>query len=276
MGTLSNQATSDLVDHVFKSAYTPISTLYLALCTAAPTAASTGATITETDYTNYVRKSITVADFDAAAARKIIQTEDIDFVQAGGVSTSDISHWAICDASSAGDMLAFGAFNSSWNVVNGNTPTIADTEIEISIGASGGAGFTNVAVHLMLNLMFRNIAWATPSATIHFGLATGTIADDDAIGDVTECSGGSYAREPVPAASMDAASAGVTANGLAAITFDTPTGSWGLVTTMFVVDDLSGTSGDLLAYDNTNIVDQTPTTDDTIQFAIDAFDVDLD
>ena len=152
---------------------------------------------------------------------------------------------------------------------------MASAEIEISIGASSGAGFTDIAVHKMLNLMFRNVAWTSPNATIHFGLVTAIIADDDAMADITECSGGSYAREPVPNTSFDAASSGVTTNNTA-VTMDTPSGTWGLVTSMFVVNDLSGTGGDLLAYDNDNIVDQTPTTDDTVQFAIGALDVDLD
>jgi hypothetical protein len=274
MGTLSDFATTELVDHIFKAAYTPAATLYLALCTAAPTAASTGSTIVETDYTNYVRKSFTVTSFNAAALRKIVQALDIEFAQAGGASGSVITHYAICDAASAGNMLAFGAFNSSWNVVNGNTPKIPAAEIEISIGASTN-GFTDVAVHLMLNLMFRNVAWASPNATIHFGLATATISDSDGIGDVTECSGNNYAREPVPASSIDAAAAGVTTNNTG-IVFDIPSGTWGLVTSLFIVDDLSGVGGDLLAFDNTNIIDQTPTTGDTVQLVAGAFDVDLD
>lgn len=275
MGTLSNHATTELVDHVFKSAYTPIATLYLCLCTSAPTAASTGTTIVETDYTNYARKSFTVTSFNAAATRKIVQALDIEFAQAGGASASDITHYAICDDSTNGNMLAFGSFNSAWNVVSNNTPRIAAAEIEISIGASSGAGFTDIAVHKMLDLMFRNITWTSPNSDIHFGLATATIEDANNMAAITECSGGSYAREPVPNTSFDSASSGVTTNN-SVITMDTPTGSWGLVTSMLIVNNLSGTSGDLLAFDNDNIVDQTPTTGDTVQFSIGAFDVDLD
>jgi len=179
------------------------------------------------------------------------------------------------DAAADGNMLGFGSFNSAWNVVNGNTPKVATGEIEISIGASGGAGFTDIAVHKMLDLMFRNQAWTSPNGTIHFGLTTATIADANAMTDVTECSGGSYAREPVPNTSFDAASSGVTTNNTI-VEFDTSTGSWGLVTSLFIVNDLSGTGGDLLAFDNDNIEDQTPTTDDTVQIPIGDFDCDLD
>jgi len=183
MGTLSNYATTELVDHVFKAEYSPAATLYLALCTSAPTAASTGTNIVETDYTNYVRKSFTGSSlFAAAATRKVAQNAQIEFAQAGGASGSDISHWVIVDASSNGNMLAFGSFNSSWNTVDGNTPKIASGEIEISIGASGGAGFTDYAVHKMLDLMFRNQAWTSPNGSIHFGLTTATLSDSSTSG----------------------------------------------------------------------------------------------
>lgn len=274
MGTLSNSATSELVDHVFKAAYSPVSTLYLCLCTSAPTAASTGTTITETDYPGYTRKAIDSTYFNAATSRSITQALEIVFAKATGASTSDISHWAICDASSSGNMLAFGAFSSAWNPVANNTPKIVSGQIVISIGASVD-GFTDISVHKMLNLMFRNTAWSTPSASIYFGLATATIADADTMASITECaSANSYAREAVPTSSIDAASSGVTTNNTA-ITFPSPSGSWGLVTSLFVVNDASGTAGDLLAYDNTNVVDQTPTTGDTVQIDIGNFDCNL-
>ena len=272
MGTLSNYATTELVDHVFKAAYSPAATLYLALCTSAPTAASTGTNIVETDYSGYSRKSFTGSStFGAAASRKVAQSSILEFAQASGVSTSDISHWAVCDAATNGNMLAFGAYNSSWNVVSGNTPKIASGEIEISIGASGGAGFTDYAAHKMLDLMFRNQAWTSPNATIHFGLSTATLSDSSTSG--TEPSGNGYAREPVPNTSIDAATAGVTTNSVA-IEFDEPSGSWGTVVSLIVMDAL--TSGNMLAYDNSNVTDQAVGSGDTVQLAIGAFDVDLD
>ena len=272
MGMLSNFATTELIDHIFKAAYSPAATLYLALCTAAPTAASTGSTITETDYTNYVRKSFTGSSvFAAAASRAIAQNAQLEFAQAGGAGASNITHWAILDAATNGNMLAYGSFNSAWNVVSGNTPKIASAEIEISIGASSSAGFTNVAVHLMLNLMFRNTAWTSPNATIHFGLTTATLSDTSTSG--TEPSGNGYAREPVPASSIDVASAGVTTNN-ATITFDTPSGSWGTIVSMIVMDALTG--GNMLGFDNGNIVDQAVGSGDTVQITAGNFDVDLD
>lgn len=272
MGTLTNFATTELVDHVFKAAYSPSATLYIALCTTTPTAASTGSTIVETDYTSYVRKSFTSSStFGAAATRKVVQSAQLEFAAATGAGSLDINSWAILDASSAGNCLAFGSFSSAFPIASGNTPRIAASEIEISIGATTDGGFSDYTVHKMLDLMFRNQAWTSPNGTIHFALSTATLSDSSTSG--TEPSGNGYAREPVANTLFNAASAGVTTNN-DTITFDTPSGSWGTIVSMMVMDAL--TSGNLLAYDNGNVDDQAVTTDDTVQFASGAFDVDLD
>ena len=201
MGSLSNYATTELVDHVFKAAYSPVSTLYFALCTAEPTAASTGSTITETDYTGYARTSFTGSSlFSAAASRKVVQNTLLTLQPATGVSTSDISHWVIVDAATNGNILAFGAFTSAWNVVSGNTPKIASGEIEISIGASSGAGFTDYTIHKMLDLMFRATAWTTPSSSIYCGLSTATLTDSSTSGTEPSALGEKLNSSPPPRA----------------------------------------------------------------------------
>ncbi len=168
-------------------------------------------------------------------------------------------------------MLAYGSFMSAWNVVSGNTPKIASAEIVIFIGASSAAGFVNYTVNHMLDLMFRNQAWTSPSASILFGLATEMLYDTSTSG--SEPSGIGFAREPVPASSIDAASAGVTTNNTT-ITFDTPSGSWGTITSLIIMDALTG--GNMLAFDNGNIVDQAVGYGDTVLITPGNFDVDLD
>ena len=58
-----------------------------------------------------------------------------------------------------------------------------------------------------------------------------------------------------------------------AITFNVPSASWGLVVSMFLVDSATPGAGNVLGYDNANIVDQTPISGDTVQFAIGALDL---
>jgi hypothetical protein len=273
-GKISTFAKNEMIDHVFKAAYTPTATLYFCLCVADPTISGTGASISETDYTGYVRKSFTGSElFAASSARKITQNTLLTLPQATSVSTIDISHWAIVDAATNGNMLAFGAFNSAWNVVSGNIPKIASGQIEISIDATegGAAGFTTVAADLLLDHVFLNDVWSTPSGDIHFGLSTATISDASTLADITETDAEGYAREPVPAASFDAsalvgdAAQNTTNTG---VEFDVPTGdSTNDITSLFVCDTLAGTSATtdiLIAYDNSNVTDQPFNTDDEV------------
>lgn len=276
MGSISNFLEDEFVDHLLNAAYTPTATVYVALCTADPTDAGTGASMSEVaNSNNYARTAIT---FGAAASRKVVQSGAVTFPQASG-SWGTITHYAIVDSATygAGNLLAHGSFTASFAPVAGNTPTIPDTQIQVEFTASSGAGLTNYTVHKLLDRAFRNQAFAKPSTYI--ALATATIADDDvAIGDVTEVSGGSYARVLVNAnggasPTWDLSSSG-TADNTHAITFPTPTGAWGTITSCFMIDSASG-AGNILLYDNDNIVDQAPVSGDTVQFAAGAFDIQI-
>jgi hypothetical protein len=82
MGSLSNFAELELLDHVFNAAYSPPAAVYLALCTADPTDAGTGASMNEVANTgSYARTAIT---FGAASARRITQNALVTFPQATG------------------------------------------------------------------------------------------------------------------------------------------------------------------------------------------------
>jgi len=278
MGKISTFAKDKMIDHVFKTAYTPVGTLYLCLCVADPTATGTGSSISETNYAGYSRLAFTGGTkFAAASARKIVQNALFTFSAAAGVSSSDITHYAICDAATNGNMLASGGFDDDWNVVSGNTPKIASGQIEILIGdtTASAAGFSTVAADLLLDHVFANDVWSTPSADTHFGLTTATMTDASTLDTITECSGAGYAREPVPASSFDASSGGVNTTGVD-IEFDIPTADQGTVTSLFVCNVLSGTSGILIAYDNANITDQPVNADDEVVVEAGSFTATLD
>lgn len=266
MGKISTYAKNKMIDHVFKASYTPASTLYLCLCTSDPGVDSTGSTIAETNYTGYSRVSFTGSTkFAAASARKIVQNALITFGQATSVSASDISHWAICDASTAGNMLAAGSFTASWNTVSGNTPKIASGEIEIEIESTvTGAGFTTAAANLLLDHVFLNDIWTSPANSIYCGLTTATMTEASTLATLTECStANGYAREAIPAASFNAASSGANVTN-ADIAFNIPTGNLGTITSFFVCNSASGTSGVLISFDNDNITDQPVNIDDEV------------
>ena len=131
MGSLTNFGESALVKHIItEAAYSPATTLYLALCTADPTDAATGASMNEVANAEaYARVAIA---FSAAATRRITQTGAVTFATATGVGWGTASHWAIVDSITygAGNVLAAGAFATPKAIVSGNTPSVATTETD--------------------------------------------------------------------------------------------------------------------------------------------------
>jgi hypothetical protein len=280
MGSLSDFAELELLDHLFNATYVHKATVYLALCTATVVDSDDGSTITEcADAQSYARVAIA---FSAAANRKIIQNGDVDFAQADA-SWGTVTDWAIMDGNTHGadEVLAYGEFASSFEPVAGNTPTVESLEVEVEIvDTATGAGLSTYAVHGLLSLMFLNnsLTFGT-TADDTFVMLMSVVADDDDADtdDLTELTGTDYARVEVnknagAAPAWDLAAAGVVDN-TQAITIGPPTADdWDEVVAMAICDATSGTAN-VLCYDNANIVDQTPLDGDTVQFAIGALDI---
>jgi hypothetical protein len=279
MGSLTNYAENAWMQHLFDTEHTPAANLYLALCTADPTDAATGASMNEcADSGSYARKAIT---FDAAASRKVVQAAAISFDQATG-SWGTVTHWAIVDSIThgAGNCLAYGAFSASFSPVSGNTPSIADEQVQVEISASSGEGFTSYLVHKMLDLMFRNTAYSQPSTYIALLDSAGEDTDTTLTTAGKEVAGTDYARVAVnkyggasPAWEDVANGATQNAND---ITFPTVgSGGWSQVVGIAIVDGGTLDAGNVLMYDNDQVVDQTPAAGDTVKLAAGALDVSL-
>jgi hypothetical protein len=142
-------------------------------------------------------------------------------------------------------VLASGQFATAKSIVNGNTPSVASGEIYVEITAS--TGMSNYAANGFLDRMFRNQVF-TVSAT-YLALCTATPTDASTGSTITEPSGNNYARKQVNTNGGGAPAWGVVAAGSvvgATATFNTPSGSWGTVTYVAVVDAL--TVGNMLYY----------------------------
>lgn len=257
MGSISNYLELELLDHVFGVAYSVPTDIFIALSTADPL--DTGAAIAEPSGNGYARKVHN--SWDAAAARLTENTGVITFAQASG-AWGEITHYAIFDAITGGNFLAHGSLAVSKNVVNGNTPSIADGGIEVSFNA--GAISTYLANEL-LDHVFKVGAYGQP--TIHVALSTAD-PTDDASG-LAEPGSGNYARKAH--ASWDVAAAGATEN-TGAVTFNIPSGTWGLITHCAIMDAL--TAGNML-WHGTATPNQTPDNGDTVQYADGELDVSL-
>lgn len=134
--SFSGYLEAELLDHVFGGAdYSRPATLYIAASTADPLDDASG--LAEPSGNGYSRASVTnnATNFPAATgsspATKSNGTE-IAFPQASG-SWGTITHLAIMDAASGGNMIARAALTASRAVGNLDTLTIAAGELDITL-----------------------------------------------------------------------------------------------------------------------------------------------
>jgi hypothetical protein len=115
-----------LLDHVLGGPdYTRPGTVYIALSTTAPTDA--GGNLTEPSGNGYARKSVTnnATNFPAASGGSKSNGTTVTFATATGGAWGNITHFAIMDASSGGNMLEKGALSAAKQIDAGDTPEFA-------------------------------------------------------------------------------------------------------------------------------------------------------
>lgn len=115
-GGFSTYLANKMLDHMFKvAAYTVPTNIYVGLSTANPTDSAGG--LAEPSGNAYAR---TVCNtWDAAAGGASANTAAVTFPTATG-AWGTVTHSALFDASTAGNMLMYGALGTSQAVVNGN------------------------------------------------------------------------------------------------------------------------------------------------------------
>lgn len=271
MGSITDFLENELLDHIFNAAYTPPTNLYLALCTADPTDAATGASMNEVPNAgSYARTAIT---FGAAASRRVTQSGTVTFPAATG-AWGTVTHWALVDTNTygSGNVLAHGAFGAAKAIVSGNTPSVASGQVYVEFSAGEIA---NYLANILLDFAFRNQAYSKPSTYV--ALCTATIADTDTGSTITEPGGGAYARKQVninggASPTWDLAASGVVDN-----THDVDLGpasgaSWGTIVAVAILD--AATTGNLLFYDN-GMTDQAVGDGDTARFAAGDLDIQM-
>lgn len=132
-GSFSDFLELELLDHVFGNAsYSAPATLYIALSTTTPVDA--GSNFTEPSGNNYSRASVTNngTNFPAAAAGAKANGTAITFATASG-SWGTVTHFGIYDASSAGNLLAWGSLGTSKSIASGDTASFAIGDLDITL-----------------------------------------------------------------------------------------------------------------------------------------------
>lgn len=186
MAAQSTYLRTKLVSFLAGTAYSPPATVYIGLFVTPLNADDLG---TEVSGGGYVRKAIT---FAAASGGSIASSADITWTPLDSAATRTIFAWGIYDASSAGNLLAFGSFTNPFTVAANRNCTIPAGGITLS--RPTGPGLTETFATSWLDKVFRNQTFAAP-ASLH--LAMFTVAPDDDGAGGTEVTGGSYARQTV-------------------------------------------------------------------------------
>jgi hypothetical protein len=141
MGSFSTYLEKKVLDHVLLvTVYNAASfsgglAVYIALCTTTPTVTSTGSTIVEPSGNGYARVDATGL-FAAAVTgtpTTITNNGSITFPAATGAGWGTIISFALVDASSAGNMLAFGTLTASKTVDAGDIVSFASSQLTITL-----------------------------------------------------------------------------------------------------------------------------------------------
>jgi len=264
MGSIADFLEGELLDHVCNAAYEHPATVYLGLSTADPL--DTGAGLAEPSGNGYIRKAIT---FGAAASRVVTQDGAVNFDQASG-AWGTITHWALFDAESAGNMMAHGALAASKEVVSGNTPSVATTEVTVTFSAGYVSDYL---ANKLLDFAFRNIDYAVPDTFC--ALTTVVVADDLTGSTITEPADG-YARKQVNINGGASPTWDLVASSVVDNTHDVDigpaSGAWGTIVALAICDGL--TVGNLLFYDNA-VADQAVGNGDTVRFPAGDLDISM-
>lgn len=135
-GSFSDFLENELLDHVFgNAAYTAPATLYVGLFTAAPTDAGGGTEVGTGTWTNYARVAVTnnATNFPAAAAGAKSNGTAISFGAATATGPVTVVAVGIFDAATAGNLLAWADLTTNKTVNNGDTPSFAVGELDITL-----------------------------------------------------------------------------------------------------------------------------------------------
>lgn len=118
-------------------AYTPPATMYLALSTTTPTEAA--GNFTEPSTGSYARVSTTATDWSAAsgtapAVKTNTATKTFPTATGDWSSGANMTHFGLYDASTSGNLLAWGALGTAKPVLNGDTASFAASALVLKLG----------------------------------------------------------------------------------------------------------------------------------------------
>jgi len=140
MGSFSDHWENKILDHIFgKGLYNatlgtggtyPDVTIYVGLSTADPLDDASG--LAEPTGNGYARVATSASDWNIASGGTIDNANTITFPEATG-SWDTITHFALFDAATGGNMLAHGAVSQSRAINSGDTAKFDTGDLDVSL-----------------------------------------------------------------------------------------------------------------------------------------------
>lgn len=127
-GGFTTYLANKLLDHVLKTASYAQPTVYVGLYT---TATGDGGTGTECTGTAYAREAH--SSWNAASGGVTSNNGVISFTAAGAGDWGTLTHWAILDDPSAGNMLIHAALDDPVAPASGEVVEVADTALDVTL-----------------------------------------------------------------------------------------------------------------------------------------------
>ena len=261
MGSFSNYLENKILNHILKvSSFSVPANIYVALSTTDPDDSGSG--ISEPADGAYAR--VLCNTWNTASARATKNTGAIQFAEAVN-AWGNISHFALFDAITGGNMLGHGSFATPRYVGGGQIYTVYAEEMIISFNSGG---VSNYLANALLNHTFKVSSFSVPT-NIYVAVSLAAITEAMSGNSLSE-PGGNYVR--VNHNDWNTSVSGISDND-GAITFDQATSEWGRVISAALLS--AATGGNLLIFADLstalNIV-----TGSTLKFTDGSFDVTLD
>ncbi len=132
MGSFSNYTENKVLDHITgKATFAEVTNCYIVLSTADPLDDASG--LAEPSGNNYARKLTSDTDWGSASGGSITNSGGaITFNQASG-SWGTITHFALYDNSTGGNMLAHGQLTASKAIASGDTLQFPTSSLTITL-----------------------------------------------------------------------------------------------------------------------------------------------
>lgn len=127
MGSFANYWENEVLDHLFDIGAYSAPTVHVGLSTADPTDDASG--LAEPAGGSYARKAYSSW---SRTGNEVDNDGSIEFAEATG-SWGTITHFALFDALSGGNMLAHGTLDASRSITSGITPRFSAGELNVTL-----------------------------------------------------------------------------------------------------------------------------------------------